>query len=359
MRQETESQASSAHSISGRIEYFDVLRCVAIVAVVMIHAGITEWHAITVDSPRWDALTWVNSALRFSVPIFFMISGALFLDPAKPISWRALFTRRIPRLLIAYAVWSLAYASLAVYGPAGGGDLEEFVTAAVTGHFHLWFLLALIGLNLGTPILRRIVEDRRVAWYFIALAVPFTGVLPLLTGLPVAGELLSDVLGAMRFDLVLGYAGYFVLGHLLHTAAVRRGALIGWGAAALLGIAVTFLGTTMESGGAGETDERFFDFTALNVAVVAVAVFIAAKAWGDAHRLSAGWARIIGIVAGASFGIYLVHPFFLLVLRQFGVTTETAPPLAGVALVTALAFVLSLGASLLLRAIPRLRGVLA
>lgn len=359
MRRQTGNGAPSTRSASNRIEYFDVLRCVAIIAVVMIHAAITEWHAIPPDSARWEQLTWINSALRFSVPIFFMISGALFLDPEKRVSRRSLFRRRIPRLLIAYAVWSTAYAALGVYGPGGDGDATDFLRAAVTGHFHLWFLLALLGLNLGTPILRTVVEDRRVAWYFVALAIPFAGVLPLLTGIPVAGELLADVLGSMRFDLVLGYAGYFVLGYLLHTTTLRGRALAVWGCLAVAGIAVTIVGTSGVSRAAGETDERFFDFTTLNVAVVSVAVFAAAKAWGDSHRISARWDRVVSLVAGASFGIYLVHPFFLWLLRRFGVTTEIAPPLVGVVAVTVLAFMLSLGASMLLRTVPRLRGVLA
>lgn len=359
MRTEPDRRERTSRAPSGRVEYFDVLRCIAILAVVMIHAAITEWHEIPVESARWDELTWINSALRFSVPIFFMISGALFLDPAKPVSLRVLYRRRIPRLLVAYAVWSSAYAALDVYGPGGSGDLGDFAAAAVTGHFHLWFLLALIGLNIGTPILRRIAEDRRIAWYFVALAVPFAGVLPLLTGIPVFGELLGDVLGSMRFDLVLGYAGYFLLGHLLHTATPSRGALVGWSVAALVGIGVTYAGTSAVSRDAGATDERFFDFTTLNVAVVSVVVFCAAKAWGDAHRLSPRWGRAIGFVAGASFGVYLVHPFFLWALRQYGISTEIASPTVGVVLVTLLACALSLIASALLRLVPRVRGVLA
>ena len=359
MRTEPDRRERASRAPSGRVEYFDVLRCIAILAVVMIHAAITEWHEIPVESARWDELTWINSALRFSVPIFFMISGALFLDPAKPVSLRVLYRRRIPRLLVAYAVWSSAYAALDVYGPGGSGDLADFAAAAVTGHFHLWFLLALIGLNIGTPILRRIAEDRRIAWYFVALAVPYAGVLPLLTGIPVFGELLGDVLGSMRFDLVLGYAGYFLLGHLLHTATPSRGALVGWSVAALVGIGVTYAGTSAVSRDAGATDERFFDFTTLNVAVVSVVVFCAAKAWGDAHRLSPRWGRAIGFVAGASFGVYLVHPFFLWALRQYGISTEIASPTVGVVLVTLLACALSLIASALLRLVPRVRGVLA
>ncbi|MFD5600515.1 acyltransferase [Leucobacter sp. NPDC058333] len=353
------AEVSSPQRAGGRVEYFDVLRCVAIVAVVMIHVAITEWHEISVDASRWEALTWVNSALRFSVPIFFMISGALFLDPDRPVSVGSLLRKRIPRLAIAYLTWSLIYAALTVYGPGGSGDPLEFISATVTGHFHLWFLLALIGLNLATPILRLVTAERRVAWYFVALAVPFATVFPLLVAVPFAGEMLGTVLGTMRFDLVLGYSGYFVLGYLLHTMRLSRRALVAWTFAAIAGVVVTFIGTSAVSRAAGHTDERFFDFTTLNVAVVAVAVFALAKSWGDAHRLSDRWRRVIEIVGGASFGIYLVHPLFLWALRQFGITTEIAPLWVTVPALTVITCLLSLGASWMLRRSPRVRGVLA
>lgn len=356
-----DTQAVTTTPIQGgpkRVEYFEVLRVVATIAVIGIHAAITEWHAIPMRDIRWVELTWINGALRFCVPIFFMISGALFLDPRRTLRARSL-RRRIARLTVGYAVWSLLYAALTVYGPGGSRDLWEFVSEFVTGHFHLWFLIALIGLNLATPILRRITTDRRISWYFVALAVPFAAVFPLLEPIPGAGDLLRSVLGTMRFDLVLGYSGYFVLGYLLHTARGTTRARVGWIICAAAGIAATVWGTIEASRAAGETDERYFDFVSITVAVVAVAVFVCARDWNVSHRLSTGWSRAVTVFAGASFGIYLVHPFFLWCLRQAGVTTEIASPWISVPVLTIAVAALSLGAALLLRCIPWVRGVLA
>ncbi|WP_280116250.1 acyltransferase family protein [Leucobacter coleopterorum] len=162
----------------------------------------------------------------------------------------------------------------------------EFVTRVVTGHFHLWFLLALAGLYLVAPILRLIVRDRRVAWYFVALAIPFVFVLPLLTRIPVAGELLAEVLGTIRLELVLGYSAYFLLGYLLSTCRLGSRAVTWLSVAGLLGLVGTIVGTVMVSHAREESDELFYRYLTINVAVVAVAVFVLARAWGERVRLS-------------------------------------------------------------------------
>ncbi|WP_017884523.1 hypothetical protein [Leucobacter sp. UCD-THU] len=45
-----------ANDRSGRIRYLEGLRAIAIVAVVVIHAAITEWHELPPGSARWEAL---------------------------------------------------------------------------------------------------------------------------------------------------------------------------------------------------------------------------------------------------------------------------------------------------------------
>lgn len=346
-----------ANDRSGRIRYLEGLRAIAIVAVVVIHAAITEWHELPPGSARWEALNWINSVLRFCVPVFFMISGALFLAPERELSLRTLWRRNIPRLLVAFACWSLFFALVEVYGPGGSRDLGELAQRFFTGHFHLWFLLALTGMYLVLPLLRAIVRDRATAWYFVALAGPFAFVLPLLEQLPVVGEVLSEVLGTMRVQLVLGYSAYFVLGHLLSRIELSRGRLRWIAATGALGAASTGLGTSLVSRAEGASDELFLDFLTPGVALASVAVFCLARAcWGDERgRLP----PIAAALAANSLGIYLVHPFFQWVYRQFGITTEFATPLVSVPLLAVLVLIPSLAVSVLLRRIPGARRVVA
>lgn len=354
-----EARTSVSAPVRQRVEYLEVLRAVAIIAVVVIHASISEWHQLPPGGSRADQLTWIGSALRFCVPVFFMVSGVLFLAPEREVAMGSLFRKSIPRLLIPFACWSLCYALVGVYGPGGSRDSAEFAGDALTGHFHLWFLLALTGLYLAVPILRPVVRDRRVAWYFVALALPFASVLPLLEHLPVAGEVISEVLGDMRFDLVLGYSAFFILGLLLDRADLSPAVLAWLAVGGIAGVVATGIGTLLVSAHSGEPDELFFDFVTPNVAVVAIALFALARAWGRRFSLSPGWRRAVTLLGGYSFGIYLIHPLVQWAYRQFGITTEFAQPWLSVPVLTVLVLVPSLAAAMLIRRIPGVGRLLA
>ncbi|QIK64452.1 acyltransferase [Leucobacter viscericola] len=336
-----------------RVQYFDLLRVVAIIAVVMLHVSITEWHELTPDNPRWDDLAVFGSMLRYCVPVFLMISGALFLNPERDVTWNSLFRKSIPRLLLLYAFWSLLYAVLVVYGPGGSRDPAEFVTRFVTGHFHLWFLLALAGLYLVVPILRLIARDRRVAWYFVALAIPFAFVFPLLTRIPVAGELLAEVLGTIKLELVLGYSAYFLLGYLLSTCRLSRRAVIWLSIAGLAGLVATAVGTVLVSHAQEESDELFYRYLTINVAAVAVAVFVLARAWGERFTLTGRSLGVVMFLGANSLGVYLIHPFFQWLYKQLGFETDTGPVWLTVPVLTVLVMVPSLLVTVLIRRIPR------
>lgn len=66
-----------------KIFWIDNLRGIACLMVVMIHT--TTWYitnAQSVSPVNWDLANVLNSASRVSVPLFFMISGYLFLASA-------------------------------------------------------------------------------------------------------------------------------------------------------------------------------------------------------------------------------------------------------------------------------------
>ena len=57
-------------------------------------------------------------------------------------------------------------------------------------------------------------------------------------------------------------------------------------------------------------------------------------------------------VAKVSFGIDLVHVFFLMLLRNFGITALSFPPVLSVPVLTAAVFLASLAAAWLLSKVP-------
>lgn len=67
------------HSTRRRVIYFDILRIVAIFFVVFVHLAAQHWSDVDVSSRAWFAFNLYCTTGKWSVPIFVMISGALFL----------------------------------------------------------------------------------------------------------------------------------------------------------------------------------------------------------------------------------------------------------------------------------------
>ena len=65
------------------VAYFDWLRIFATIAVIILHICVQNWTKVELTSFEWNVFNWFDSATRWSVPIFVMISGALFLDSER------------------------------------------------------------------------------------------------------------------------------------------------------------------------------------------------------------------------------------------------------------------------------------
>ena len=69
-----------------RVIYLDYLRIAATFCVVVLHISGQNWYTTSVNSFEWNVLNFYDSIVRWVVPIFVMISGALFLDNEKELS---------------------------------------------------------------------------------------------------------------------------------------------------------------------------------------------------------------------------------------------------------------------------------
>lgn len=136
----------------------DVLRVLACLGVITIHtAGSPIFHHMVEPGTLWYNECLVMDALvRWSVPVFAMLTGFFLLDGNKELPIRKLLTKYVLRMVVALVVWSAFYAatlhmSLLPFGSQGG---------------HFWYLGMVIGLYLSMPILRMIAANKSLLAYF-------------------------------------------------------------------------------------------------------------------------------------------------------------------------------------------------
>lgn len=92
-----------------RNQAVDLVKTVAICAVIVTHVTAPAFGMGDVGSAPWlTALFWA-SVSHASVPLFLMASGALLLDPGRELTLRKLYTKNFPRLLIALLFWAVCY----------------------------------------------------------------------------------------------------------------------------------------------------------------------------------------------------------------------------------------------------------
>lgn len=93
-----------------RTLYLDYLRVIALLGTILLHTSVIDWQKYPVTSFNWQTFNFFDSCVRFCVPIFVMISGALFLDPDREIDNKRLFTHNILRIVTSFAFWTTLYA---------------------------------------------------------------------------------------------------------------------------------------------------------------------------------------------------------------------------------------------------------
>lgn len=168
-----------------RVVSVDVVRVVAIVFVIVIHAApFTHGTPPVRVGLGWSAATILNQVARFAVPCFLVLSGFFWGRRADTPSRLVETTRRmLPRLVVLFAGWSLVFVlpfeSDRIFRDPPHGYLEVLArnlrwirthpgTVLLQGtQTHLWFLSSLIGCVAITALWRR----RWPLWSLLALAV--------------------------------------------------------------------------------------------------------------------------------------------------------------------------------------------
>ncbi|AHV92316.1 acyltransferase [Bordetella holmesii] len=315
---------------SDRYERLDAASWLAALAVVMLHSA-----AQTVSDPAiyasggWLAANLYDSAVRWCVPVFVMISGALLLDPQRPLSPRVFYRRRLARIQIPLVFWTVFYllwsTTLAGFDQ-GRLDVSFWPRKVAEGrpYYHLWYLYMIVGLYLFAPAVRllyaRSTPAARKLWVI--------GIL----GVAILDSLYRQALGAdpgFFLTWFLPYLGYFVAGRMIFEGQWRmpRPGLV-----LLTGIALTAAGVLWLSS-AQSLNLYFYDYFSLTVPLMSLAAFQWFVDTPALPRLPA--------LAPLTFGVYLVHPALLDLTQRAGLVPHDAAAIWRLPLVTILVFGLS------------------
>lgn len=305
----------SQSALKHRVLSFDVLRIIAAFAVVMLHVS-AEGFLGCFPSDEWEVCNIYDSISRWCVPVFVMISGALFLNQDKKISIKKLYTKNIFRIIYIFLFWSFCYA---LYESIilNNYNLFDIIRSSFKGPFHFWFLKMLIGLYVAVPVLRAITQNKRLEEYVILVAVLTAFIIPMLItaiGLfdELAGESVQKYYRGFEIRIASGYVGYFVLGHYLNTYQLsnilkRFIYLLG-----LLSVILVILLTHWYSHSIGAPSAVFFFNLNIFTLFESMAVFLMIKQL----KFSANYSSLIVRLSNLTLGVYLIHQLLYLMAND-------------------------------------------
>jgi surface polysaccharide O-acyltransferase-like enzyme len=145
--------------------WVDKARIFAVIAVIVLHVSAIVVVGIKdFNDPQWWFGNIYDSMVRWCVPVFVMISGALLLSETKNESIFIFYKKRILRLLTPILFWSLFFTIwtyIQGFIQKNPPSILFLVQNLLLGkpYYHVWFLYMITGLYLVTPFLRVFVRQ--------------------------------------------------------------------------------------------------------------------------------------------------------------------------------------------------------
>ncbi len=322
--------------------WIDNLRAIACLMVILLHVSGPWVNKLqNFNSFDWWNVNLLHTISRFCVPVFVMITGALVIG--KISEWKLFYKQKMGRVLRPLVFWSvfyiLFYQAYSIYQGENWSIISFFafvVDSVIYGAaYHLWYLYLILALYLFVPILSAIV----LKWNsFQILLLLVLWILVLATAQYFETNKFANLL---RF--CFGYMGYMLLGYYIVTyiAVNKTSNLFGF-AFVLLGIFGTIFSIYKNSIQNGSIDYSWYYYLNVNVLVLSAGVFITFRQFNT-------YSKWLSNIAKHSFGIYLIHLFYIMVVNRLLGSNYTIPVVFETLLITAFVGILSYSSIILMK----------
>lgn len=343
-----------------KVPYFDWLRAVALIAVVIIHISspLMNMNWARNEAFWWLGLVW-QSSVRFAVAMFVVLTGATLLT--KPIEPLQFYKRRFSRVVLPALFWLPAYwvfrwfMLVPAQRPMGvkpvlDWALQLFDREGVSKH--LWYLYMIILLYALMPLIAYLLQKLSLRAVLMGLAGWMVVNLAQMAGLFSLDSLPSFVVKIYNYLL---YAGYLVTGYVL----VRYFQKTNF--PKLLSVSIFFTTvfvaafvTYILSHYHQKQTTTFMSTFCVNTFIQVLAVYFFFKSLSIESKFLC-W--LLGVLSNYSFGIYLVHIMVISLLFRVGVFWTMAHPLISIPLLLIIVLLISWVVIFILRRLPGLKYV--
>jgi surface polysaccharide O-acyltransferase-like enzyme len=317
------------------------LRFIAVLSVIFLHVSsdILYDHDLMFNYTWWVGNIY-DSLVRFCVPLFLMLTGALILN--RKYELNEFLSKKFSRIILPFLFWSCIYAAMFLRNKISEtptisfSDIFDFLLKLLrTGSsWHFWYVYMIIGIYLFIPIVNKWIlnSNEREILYFI-----FIWFFTLFISQPFVARFKINI----DLSYFSGFLGYVILGYYLSIKSFKISSFKIKIIASLLvicGVAVTVFGTYFLTKRDNEFNGYFYDYLSINVLLVSIGVFLIFKNRKISNPLAL---NLINFICKYSYGIYLVHILTLKFLNKIGINNCFVNPLFAIPLVSILCLFIS------------------
>ncbi len=332
---------------------FDFCRVFACLTVVFGHSAMLFWD-FPPSSAAWIFWNFLSLSVRYSLPLFFMLSGALLLG-RKTMDFRRHMSR-VRHLVLLFYIWSLICRLIDASCGRLWMDGTPLFLLILQGYYHLWYLPALALCYCALPLLHGLARGdmdniRNGSLLLFGIIIGFST----FEAIPGKPTWFSALLSPWQLShlrcLVYMFMGYYLSEHRLSGRSLT---LLG-----LLSLAVLLFFAFLNRRAAiaaGEAVGFYYGHLLLPAALPACFLF------SFCQRLEP-WtvkrSKLLQKLSSCTFGVYLFHPVFIDLLRGFHPNLSAYSAVWVFPLCFLLFLSLSLGVTLLLQKLPYLNKLVS
>ncbi len=293
----------------------DIAKTIAIICVILIHSMKILGTNINDNNFLFNII--LADLPRIAVPLFLMCSGVLLLDKDKHISIHKLYTRYIPRILIALAFFSILYKAfhLVLAKTFSANDIKIVILDLLVfkDEFHLYYLHIILLVYILLPVTKIFINNasKKEIEYLLVVFFIFGIIYPTANYL-VPNFNLTGIPKQWGLNMTYTSIGYTILGYYLDQYGLSTKKSL---SAVIIGLSFSILGTYMLSRHNDKLILSLFEGMSFGICMYSLGMFALISKISSIK--SKNISNLFYAISKASFSIYLVHVFYLILINTY------------------------------------------